>query len=70
MRVVLKDGLLIVVPEDDDESAVLNAFGERHGERLFRLAHSGKGAQFFDVGPEDIVRNRPINITSQLARAA
>jgi predicted NAD-dependent protein-ADP-ribosyltransferase YbiA (DUF1768 family) len=65
MRVVLKDGLLIVVPDDDDENAALDAFGERHGERLFRLAHSGKGVQFFDVGPEDIVRNRPINITSR-----
>jgi len=65
MRVVLKDGLLIVVPDDDDESAALDAFGERHGERLFRLAHSGKGVQLFDVGPEDIVRNRAINITSR-----
>ncbi len=65
MRVVLKEDVLIVVPDGDDESAALDAFAERRGERVFRLGHSGKGIQFFDIGPEDAVRNRPINITSR-----
>jgi hypothetical protein len=65
MRVLLKQAALIVVPEDDAERDALTAFGGRNAGRVFHCGHDGEGLQLFDIGPEDVVRNKPINITSR-----
>ena len=65
MRVVAKEGLLIVVPADDVESALLDGFGAASEGHVFRLTHAGTGLQLSDLGPEEDACNHPINITSQ-----
>lgn len=64
MRPLLKESVLIVIPENEDESSTFQGFGARHSGRLFRFTNTGTGLQFFDMGLEEIVCNKPINITS------
>ena len=65
MRLIFKGDMAIVIPEDDADAAALDAFAEERHAHLFRLTRSGRGMQLVDLGEEDIVRNTPINITSQ-----
>ena len=64
MHVVFKDDMLIVVPDGEADTALLDAFTAKRQAHLLRLNRSGSGMQLVDLGHEDAVRNTPINITS------
>ena len=65
MRLIFKGDMAIVIPEDEADTAALDAFAEKRHAHLLRLTRSGRGMQLVDLGEEDDVRNTPINITSQ-----
>lgn len=64
MRVMFKNNLLIVIPEDDADMQAIDGFARERQSHLLRLMRSGRGMQLDDLGEEDSVRNTPINITS------
>ncbi len=65
MRLIAKNGIVILAPDNMAEADSLEMLSRESEGRVFRLSHSGRGIQFIDLGPEDEARNRPINITSQ-----
>ena len=65
MRATTQWSEIVVVPDGQDDQVELAAFSERHMGRVFRLAQAGSGIRLHDIGTEDIVRNKPINITSR-----
>lgn len=65
MKVILKTGQLILVPENVAEEAQVATWkGALAGHVLHVHATSGTGAALFDLGPKESACNEPINIAS------
>jgi predicted NAD-dependent protein-ADP-ribosyltransferase YbiA (DUF1768 family) len=65
MRAILKDGLLVLVPENDREEAELAAWKAEHGDRVFWLRRSETAAlELHDLGVRADACREPINVIS------
>ncbi len=65
MRVVLKPGLLVVIPEEEAERAEIASYLDRQAGDAFRLTEDPGHLRLVTLGPEEAVRRKPINITSR-----
>ena len=66
MRAVLKDQLLVLVPETDEEALSVACRKEEWEGHVVRLGkNSGDGLTLVDLGPEADARREPINVTSR-----
>lgn len=66
MKTILKNDLLILVPETTAESEAVSAWKSgRDGHVLAILANSGAGASVRFLGPREEVCREPINVTSR-----
>jgi predicted NAD-dependent protein-ADP-ribosyltransferase YbiA (DUF1768 family) len=65
MRVILKEKLLIVVPENADDELELAVWKEGRENHVLHLAVHGTGLSLTDLGPNEVVTREPINITSR-----
>jgi predicted NAD-dependent protein-ADP-ribosyltransferase YbiA (DUF1768 family) len=66
MKAVLKDDLLILVPDDPEEELALALWKEERAGHVFLIAENrGEGLTLRDLGPKEIACNEPINVTSR-----
>jgi predicted NAD-dependent protein-ADP-ribosyltransferase YbiA (DUF1768 family) len=65
MRVILKDQILIVVPENADDELELAVWKEGRENHVLHVAGRGTGLALTDLGPNEVVCREPINITSR-----
>jgi predicted NAD-dependent protein-ADP-ribosyltransferase YbiA (DUF1768 family) len=71
MRVRLKDNLLIVTAESDDERRAVAEWGSRHDGHVFLLApQDGQTFRLTDLGLRADACREPINVTSRAADPA
>lgn len=67
MKTVLKQDLLILVPETEEEEVELQVWKEEHaGHVLLLRSDAGQGLALRNLGPQDDVCRAPINITSRV----
>ena len=67
MRATLKDHILIVIPETDEERSAFGAWREAHPSHVFHLTDGGvKGGAFHDLGPRPVACREPINVVFNL----
>jgi predicted NAD-dependent protein-ADP-ribosyltransferase YbiA (DUF1768 family) len=67
MRATLKDHLLIVIPESDEERAAFGAWRDAHSGHVFHFAEGGpKGGALRDLGRRADACREPINIAFNL----
>jgi predicted NAD-dependent protein-ADP-ribosyltransferase YbiA (DUF1768 family) len=65
MKVVLKTGKLVLIPETPTETADLAAWKSEQAGRVFLLQQTtGSGQALIDLGPRAEVCQEPINVTS------
>lgn len=67
MKVVLKDGLAVLIPETDDEVGELARWKAAHGDHVLHArADTGTGAalELHDLGPRALACREPINVVS------
>ena len=65
MRAIFKDGMLILVPEDDREAAELAAWKVHHAGHAFLLRATGQhGLELRDLGARADACREPINVIS------
>src|SRR5262245_33806925 len=68
MRVLLKDELIVLIPESDEENAEIGAWKSIHGDHAFWLrATSGSSTELHDLGPRAEACREPINVVSTSA---
>jgi predicted NAD-dependent protein-ADP-ribosyltransferase YbiA (DUF1768 family) len=67
MRTIIKDGLIVIAPQSDDDIQALAAWRERHGDHVFHLCVTGTGIELHDLGPRPDACREPINVTSNSA---
>lgn len=66
MRVALKHGVLVLVPETPDEGATLQAWRTAHADGVLRLSRApGDALVLAHLGSHDTVTRLPINVTSR-----
>lgn len=65
MRVILKEKLLVVVPESADDELELAVWKEDREGHVMHLSLRGTGLAMQDLGSQEIVCREPINITSR-----
>jgi predicted NAD-dependent protein-ADP-ribosyltransferase YbiA (DUF1768 family) len=67
MKVILKAGVLILVPETGAETAELHGWKtETAGHVLFALQDAGSGLALMDMGAKSDACNEPIQVSSQV----
>lgn len=65
MRAVLKDCLLVLIAEGDDEAASLAAWKQAHGGHVLRVRETeSPGIELDDLGPAPEACREPINVVS------
>ncbi len=65
MRVIVKDGILVIAPEAAADAPLLADFGDRHAGHVFHLSRAGEALLLKSMGPEEDACNLPINISSR-----
>lgn len=65
MRVIIRDGVLVVVWESQEERESLTALGRAYGGYVFRLDAFEKHVTLTSLGTEADVRGEPLNVTSR-----
>jgi predicted NAD-dependent protein-ADP-ribosyltransferase YbiA (DUF1768 family) len=71
MRVILRDAVLVVIADDEDERARVGAFLAAHADHVFHLvADHERALALHDLGPRDDACREPINIASRVANPA
>lgn len=66
MNILPKSGLLVLVPQDDEERASVAVWLATHADHAFHLqAVAGGGLRFADLGPKPEACRVPINVTSR-----
>lgn len=66
MKVIIKTGLLVVVPETAEETTALGEWkADRDGHVLGLVSNAGAGATVRFLGPRADVCREPINVTSR-----
>jgi predicted NAD-dependent protein-ADP-ribosyltransferase YbiA (DUF1768 family) len=67
MKVILKRGTLVVVPQTDEEREHLAGWkAEQAGHVLYLQATSGEGLALFDLGAKDDACNEPVQVSSMV----
>lgn len=65
MRVILKDDVLVIVPDNEDDRTAAEAWAAGHAEHVFRLRGTGGGTlELHDLGERSIACREPINVVS------
>lgn len=65
MRVILKEGLIVLVPETAEESAAAASWKTRHAGQVFLFdALAGEGVRATSLGPKDEACREPLNVVS------
>ncbi|HWB44296.1 MAG TPA: NADAR family protein [Hyphomicrobiaceae bacterium] len=65
MRALLKDGLLVLVPEEAGEEAELARWKGAHADHVFAAAaNEGTGLELHSLGPRADACREPINVVS------
>jgi predicted NAD-dependent protein-ADP-ribosyltransferase YbiA (DUF1768 family) len=65
MRVLLKDNLIVLVPQTAEETAEISAWTSIHEDHAFCLrASPGASAELHDLGPRAEACREPINVVS------
>lgn len=68
MRAILKDGLIVLVPEGDGEAAELSAWQARHTGHVLHVRPQSEEAaaalELWSLGPREEACREPINIVS------
>jgi predicted NAD-dependent protein-ADP-ribosyltransferase YbiA (DUF1768 family) len=68
MRVLLKDGLIVLAPEGEEDAASLRALAGDAADHVFHLVPQGTdGIALHDLGPRAEACAEPINIHSGIA---
>ena len=68
MRVLLKDNLIVLVPQTAEETAEIGAWKSIHGDHVFCLRDSqGASVELHDLGPRAEACREPINVVSTSA---
>ena len=68
MRVLPKDGLIVLVPDDGDDAATLRTLAAGSADHVFHLVPQGAaGVALHDLGPRAEACAEPINIHSGMA---
>jgi predicted NAD-dependent protein-ADP-ribosyltransferase YbiA (DUF1768 family) len=67
MKVVLKSGRLVLVPQTEEEALELTAWQEEQaGHVLYLHATSGEGVALVDLGPKADACNEPLQVSSMV----
>lgn len=67
MKVILGDGKLVLVPQDDEEARELAGWKASHGGHVFHVQlTSGTGMGLFDLGPAPEACREPLPVSSQV----
>jgi predicted NAD-dependent protein-ADP-ribosyltransferase YbiA (DUF1768 family) len=65
MRAVLKDGLLVLVPESDEETVTLEAWKQQHEDHVFHARGvEARGICLHDLGERAEACREPVNVVS------
>lgn len=68
MNVIFKNGLLVLVPQVEDELEAIAEWKPSMSGHVFRVStDTGTGLTFQDLGPHSVACHEPINVTSQHA---
>jgi predicted NAD-dependent protein-ADP-ribosyltransferase YbiA (DUF1768 family) len=65
MKAVLKEGLLILVPQTDQEEAELAGWKEGKADHVFGAVLRGSGLALHDLGSKEHACNEPLNVSSR-----
>jgi predicted NAD-dependent protein-ADP-ribosyltransferase YbiA (DUF1768 family) len=67
MKVILKSGTLVLVPQSDEEKLELLVWKEEQaGHVLYAQANPGEGLALFDLGPKEAACNEPVQVSSMV----
>jgi predicted NAD-dependent protein-ADP-ribosyltransferase YbiA (DUF1768 family) len=65
MRALLKDNLIVLIPQTEEETAEIGAWKATHGDRVFWLEDApGTGVALHGLGPRAEACREPINVVS------